>query len=278
MRSSCLPMMIETMSGPILLTGAAGNVATDIRPFLARAGLELRLSDQRLPAALKTNEAFVAADLRDASAVARAAAGCAGIVHLGGIAKDLNFARLLDVDMRGVVNVLDAAVREGVPRVVLASSMHVLGFYGRDRALTPDVPPQPDSRYAVAKLFAEHAGALYVLKHGLRVTCLRLGHVTGTREHAEPGAWVAPDDVARLVCLGLHDPRIRFEIIHAVAPYAGDDAAQRDLERRLGFRFWHEGTTYADALEALTPYYEFEPRARVWRGGVFACRQGEPAE
>jgi len=260
------------------MTGAAGQVARAIRPFLARDGIGLRLSDIRSPGVLAPNESFIEADLCDAAAVARAAEGCAGVVHLGGIAKDRDFERLVDVDIRGVTNVLEAAVRHAVPRVVLASSMHVLGFYRRDEPVATDSPPRPDSRYAVAKLFAEYAGALFATKHGVGVTCLRLGHVTASREEAEPGGWVAPEDVAALVRLGLEHPAIRCEVIHAVAPYAGDDSAHRNLAARLGFHFRHHGTTYAEATREVTRYFGFDLEAQGWRGGVFASRKGEPGE
>lgn len=260
-------------SAPVLVTGATGIVARAIRPFLTAAGMPLRLSDIRTPE-LSPGETFVRADLRNAAEVDHAVAGCSGIVHLGGIAKDLDFGRLLDVDARGVTHVLEAAVRNGVTRVVLASSAHVLGLYRRDEPLSPGSPPRPDSRYAVVKLFAEHAGALFAAKHGLQVCCLRLGHVVPSRDEAEPGGWVAPEDVARLVCLGLQHPGIRFEILHAAAPYDGDDELQRDLERRFGFTFRHRGTSYPVALEAIERHFA-DPMARTMRGGVFASRNGE---
>jgi nucleoside-diphosphate-sugar epimerase len=80
---------------------------------------------------LAPTESFVKADLRDPRAIGKAVAGCAGVIHLGGISKDWAFTQLVEVDMAGVTNVLEAARRHGIKRVVLASSMHVLGFYGR---------------------------------------------------------------------------------------------------------------------------------------------------
>lgn len=261
-------------TGPVLVTGAAGIVALAIRPHLVAAGVPLRLSDIRSVEPLGTSETFVRADLRNAREVSDAVAGCSGIIHLGGIAKDVDFDRLLDVDARGVTHVLEAAVRHGVPRVVLASSAHVLGFYRRDEPLTAGSPPRPDSRYALVKLFAEQAGALFAAKHGLRVCCLRLGHVVPARENAEPGGWIAPEDVARLACLGLKHPDIGFDIIHAVAPYEGDDDLQRDLQRRFGFTFRHAGTSYPAALDAVDRHFG-DPISRALRGGVFASRNGE---
>jgi len=262
---------------PVLVTGGAGTVATLIRPFLAGVGIRVRLSDVNRVRDLAPTESFVKADLRDPRAIGRAVAGCAGVIHLGGISKDWAFTQLVDVDMAGVTNVLEAARRHGIKRVVLASSMHVLGFYGRQEAVSPSSAPRPDSRYAVSKLFGEHAGALYASKYGLEVTCLRLGHVTLRREDAEPGGWVSPEDVASLVRLGLEHPSIGYEIIHAVAPYEGDDLAHQALASRFGFRFKYQGTTHAEAVADAARHFAFDQAAVEWRGGVFATRDVEPA-
>ena len=262
---------------PVLLTGGAGIVATLIRPFLAGSGIRVRLSDVNRVSDLAPTETFVKADLRNPRAVGKAVAGCAGVVHLGGISKDRAFTQLVEVDMAGVTNVLEAARRHGIKRVVLASSMHVLGFYGRDETVSTSSPPRPDSRYAVSKLFGEHAGALYASKYGLEVTCLRLGHVTARRDEAEPGAWVSPEDVAALVRLGLEHPSIGYQIIHGVAPYEGDDLAHQTLASRFGFTFKHQGTTHAEAVADAARHFAFDQAAVEWRGGVFATRDVEPA-
>lgn len=268
---------LASPDGPVLLTGAAGAVATMVRPFLAEAGLRLRLSDVRPVESLLADESFVRADLRDARAVESAVDGCRGIVHLGGIGKDREMTELITVDMTGTANILEAARAAGVPRVVLASSMHVLGRYRRTEPVHALSPPRPDSRYAVAKLFAEQAGALYAAKHGVRVLCLRLGSVAPTRDAAEPGSWIAPEDVAALIRLGLEHPGVDFAVVHAVAPYDGDDEAQRDVATHFGYTFRHRGTTWADALADAERHFWFDPPAARWRGGVFVTRDGEPS-
>ena len=66
---------------------------------------------------------------------------------------------------------------QGVKRVVFASSNHAVGFYPREQRIGVNVTVRPDSRYGVSKAFGEALGALYADKHGLRVTCLRIGNV-----------------------------------------------------------------------------------------------------
>ncbi len=67
----------------ILITGAAGDVGSRLTTLL-RDTYRLRFSDIRIPAGLKADADFVAADLADRAAVERAVAGVDGIVHLGG--------------------------------------------------------------------------------------------------------------------------------------------------------------------------------------------------
>ena len=76
----------------------------------------------------------------------------------------------------GCYNLFEAARKKGVKRVVFASSNHAVGFYPRHHRIGTDVTARPDSRYGVSKVFGEAVGALYADKHGLGVTCLRIGN------------------------------------------------------------------------------------------------------
>ena len=266
---------LPVVSGRILVTGAAGEVATLIRPHLRAVCGMLRLSDIRPITPEVSGEEVVVADLRDGDAVARAVAGVDGIVHLGGIAKEGPWDALLSTNVHGVVNLLEAAREHGVRRVVLASTMHVLGFYDRGERVSVTSPPRPDSRYAITKLFAENLGAYYAHRFGLQITCLRIGHVTARREAAEPASWIACEDLVALIRLGLAHPDVRFEVVHAVAPYDGDDIGQEEVWRRFGFRSRHHGGSYASALRHASRHFHDDRLAVRWRGGIFASSRGE---
>ena len=60
--------------------------------------------------------------------------------------------------------------------LLFASSNHAIGFYPRYHRIGTDVTTRPDSRYGVSKVFGEAVGALYADKHGMQVTCLRIGN------------------------------------------------------------------------------------------------------
>ena len=113
----------------------------------------------------------------DSAQVEKAVAGVDGIVHLGGFSVEGPWETILNANIVGCYNLFEAARRKGVKRVVFASSNHAVGFYPRQRKIGVDAPVRPDSRYGVSKAFGEALGALYAYKHGLRVTCLRIGNV-----------------------------------------------------------------------------------------------------
>ena len=89
----------------------------------------------------------------------------------------------------GTVNVLDACVRAGVPRVVFASSGGTV--YGTPPKLPASerMTPHPASPYGAAKAAGETYLAAYQRLHGLAGCALRLGNVYGPRQdpHGEAG-------------------------------------------------------------------------------------------
>ncbi|MFO1430862.1 MAG: NAD(P)-dependent oxidoreductase [Candidatus Competibacteraceae bacterium] len=265
----------DTSPHIILLTGAAGRVATLIRPLLAQTYPLMRLSDCRPVTDLAVNEEFQRADLTDPHAVQRAVAGVKGIVHLGALADESEFDRLFAVNMAGTVNLFEAARRHGVSRIVFASTLHVLGFYERDKPLSPDSPPRPDSRYAISKLFGENLGRLYADKYGLRVCCLRIGHAMATRDRAVPGIWIGPLDLVALIRIGLEHPELHYEIFHAVAEYTGIDLGQDRARDVYGWICREPGGDYATAQAGITRWFPDDPIAQRVRGGEFASSTWE---
>jgi UDP-glucose 4-epimerase len=89
----------------------------------------------------------------------------------------------------GTVNVLEACVRTGVPRVVFASSGGAV--YGEPPSVpvTERAALHPASPYGAAKAAGEGYVAAYQRLHGLKGVALRLGNVYGPRQdpHGEAG-------------------------------------------------------------------------------------------
>ena len=146
----------------VLLTGAAGDIGGRLRKLLKPVYPELRLSDIKRPADLGNDEPFIAADLARLEEVEKAV--------------EADWPTILQANIAGCYNLFEAARRQGVRRVVFASTNHVVGFYPRATRIDHQVPPRPDSRYGVSKAFGEALGRFYADKFGLGVMCIRIGN------------------------------------------------------------------------------------------------------
>jgi uronate dehydrogenase len=205
--------------GTLAITGAAGNIGSVVRAAL-RGETERMVLLDRVPLRPEAaNEEVHTVDLRDAPAVEAALAGADRVLHLGGIPDEAPLADLLDANVLGTHNVLEAARRTGIPRVVLAGSNRVTGFYPAGHRTAPDEPVRPDGLYGVSKAAVEALGRLYADKFGLSVICLRIGSF-----EAEPGeprhlaTWLSHRDAVGWIRAALTaPPAVRFATAYAVS-------------------------------------------------------------
>jgi uronate dehydrogenase len=257
----------------VLLTGAAGDVATHLRRELA-GRYRLRLSDVRAVASLARHERFTRADLASPRAALRIAKGVDAIVHLGGYAVEGPWAAIHEANIVGCYNLFEAARRNGVKRVVFASSNHAVGFHRRDEVIDHRAELRPDSRYGVSKAFGEALGRLYADKYGLEVFCVRIGNVHPfPLDRRRLSIWSSPRDLAQLVAIGLDHPDIRFEIVYGIS---GNRRAWYDNANaaRLGYRPLDDSERYAAEVLAREP--PGDPVAERHQGGLFTVVEAVP--
>lgn len=233
----------------ILLTGASGRIGRCLR-FALRDEYRLLLFNRSSIGELGANERLIQGDTTDARAVVAAACGADAIVDMAGVSDVQPFReRLLPANILGTYNVFEAARLAGVPRLVYASTHHVVGYYRTDERVDEHVPFRPDSMYAVTKCFAESMGRLYAEKAGLQVVCLRIG-LFGPRptEERHLAVWISPADMARLVRAAVEAPGIGFEIVYGISH---NRRRWWDLERArelLGYAPEDDAETYAAEL------------------------------
>jgi uronate dehydrogenase len=264
------------VSGPVLVTGAAGLIGGWLRAALPERGWALRSLDVVPLTEVRPGEEHVVADVTDLAAVSDAATGASAIVHLAGIATESTWPAISHANIEGTYSVLEAARRAGVPRVVLASSNHATGYTPRPAQglLTEaDAPHRPDTYYGVSKATMEALGSLYVDRYGLDVVCLRIGSA-----FPEPASlrhlstWLSPTDTVGLVDAALTAPAPGFAVVWGVS-----DNTRRwwDLTaaEALGYRSVDDAERYAEALLAV--HGEPDPadpvHARV--GGEYATEE-----
>jgi uronate dehydrogenase len=253
----------------VLITGAAGGVGSRLRRLLKGVYPRIRLSDIRTPKDLAAGEEFVAADLSNLSAVEKIVEGVQGIVHLGGFSVEGPWETILNANIVGCYNLFEAARRKKVERVVFASSNHAVGFYPRQRRIGVGEPVRPDSRYGVSKAFGEAIGALYAFKHGLRVTCIRIGNVDDAPvDRRRLSIWLKPEDLVQLIRIGLEHPELRHEIFYGVSD---NDRGFWDNSAAFRYGYRPEGRSeeHRDAALAAQAKLPSDPVGDWYEGGPF---------
>jgi UDP-glucose 4-epimerase len=86
-----------------------------------------------------------------------------------------------NVNVVGMLNVLDAAVAAGARKVIFASSAATYGDISEMPA-DESSPQRPISPYGISKMVTEHYLRFYQAEHGLDYTALRYGNVYGPRQ------------------------------------------------------------------------------------------------
>ncbi|MEU7868993.1 NAD(P)-dependent oxidoreductase [Dactylosporangium sp. NPDC049140] len=193
----------------IVITGAAGGVAGRLR-----LDVEVRRTD------IAARPGFVTGDLTDAGFAREVLAGADAVVHLAGQADPgTPWAGLRGPNADVTVNVLDAAVANGVRRVVLASSLHAMaGHVDAGRTfVAEDLPPYACCPYGAAKVLAEQLARSYTDVWGLSAVCLRLGGVAERPlGRSWCAGWLSPGDLNRLVAAALAAD-VGFGVYHGVS-------------------------------------------------------------
>ena len=188
----------------ILVTGGSGFIGSGLVKALVRAGHRVRVFDdnsrgspRRLVEVEKDIE-FIAGDIRDAEAVSRAAAGMDEAHHLAFVNGTEFFYTqpdlVLDVGVRGMINVIDACRARKIGKLVLASSSEVYQTpptVPTDETAPLSVPDPLNARYSYGggKLISELMAINFGRKYFERVLIFRPHNVYGPDmgwEHVVP--------------------------------------------------------------------------------------------
>ena len=210
----------------ILVTGGSGFIGSGLVKALLSAGYSVRVLDDnsrgnpRRLADVAKNIEFIAGDIRDAAAVEAAAQGMDEVHHLAFVngteffytAPDL----VLDVGVRGMINVIDACRKQNVGTLVLASSSEV--YQTPPHIPTSEEAPlvvpnvlNPRYSYGAGKLISEVMAINFGRKYFERVLIFRPHNVYGPDMGWEH---VIPQFALRLQAMGKAHltSRLRFNI------------------------------------------------------------------
>ena len=182
----------------ILITGADGFIGSHLTEALVRAGHKVRAFvlynsfnswgwlDHCAPDVKGQFEVFLG-DIRDPHGVKEAMKGCEAVLHLAaliGIPYSYHSPdTYLDTNIKGTLNILQAARDLGVKRVIHTSTSEVYGT-ARFVPITEDHPLQGQSPYSATKIGADQLALSFHSSFGLPITILRPFNTYGPRQSA----------------------------------------------------------------------------------------------
>jgi len=179
--------MSISKSSTVLVTGATGAVGPCVVDALCSAGHQVRsFSLDVQPGAFPSNVQSLIGDVTDPAAVHSAMQGVDAVVHLAALLHIVNpppelRGKYERINVGGTQTVVDAAVKAGIQRIVLASTIAVYGS-SKGQILNEDAAPHPDTFYAQTKLSAEKIVLNAKSGDGRPIgTVLRFGAVYGAR-------------------------------------------------------------------------------------------------
>ncbi len=189
------------------MTGGRGFVGARLVAHLLADGKDVRVIDDgsRGAAELPPEVEMLDADVRDAEAVRTACRGVEAVAHLAAVQGTGNFYEIpdvvLDVNLRGSLNVAQACSSEGVRRLVFSSSSEVYGI--PSEFPTPESAPlivpdatNPRWSYAASKIAGELVAIHTARRHGFEFVILRYHNVYGP---AMGWDHVVPQFISRLI-------------------------------------------------------------------------------
>lgn len=236
----------------IFLTGAAGRIGSALRQGLPEWYRLRALYHHVVPQdAGAGGEEAMRGSIFDLEDILRAVQGVDAIVHMAVSWEDRGTFRQFEVNLPGIYNIYEAARRQGVRKVVYASTNHVTGMYEQEGIYTtPDMSPRPDSFYGVSKALGEILGRYFTDHHDMSVICLRIGSFrpkpTTPRALA---TWISPRDMVQLVHCAL-EADVRYGIYYGISNNTRRYWDLSNAQQELGYKPQDDAEAYAARLLA----------------------------
>jgi NAD dependent epimerase/dehydratase len=182
----------------VLVTGADGFIGSHLTEALVRAGYDVRAFVlynsfnswgwlDRCGDDVKGRFEVFAGDVRDPNGVRAAMKGCDAVLHLAAlIAIPYSYHSpdtYVDTNIKGTLNVVQAARDLGVVKVVHTSTSEVYGT-ARFVPITEEHPLQGQSPYSASKIGADQIALSFYTSFGTPVTVIRPFNTYGPRQSA----------------------------------------------------------------------------------------------
>ena len=182
----------------VLVTGAGGFIGSHLTELLLREGIEVKAFVHynslgtwgwidTFPKELKDSVEVFAGDIRDPHGVREAMKGCEAVFHLAAlIAIPFSYHSpdsYVDTNVKGTLNVLQAARDFGGIRVLVTSTSEVYGT-AKYVPIDENHPFQGQSPYSATKIGADRLAESFYRSFDLPVTLVRPFNTFGPRQSA----------------------------------------------------------------------------------------------
>lgn len=224
---------------PTLVTGATGFIGSHVARKLVERGERVRVLIRETS---KTSNIEgldverVYGDVLDSKSLSVAIKGCDTLYHIAGLvsSKKAHNKRMYEVNVNGTINVLSAALNEGVERVVYTSSIAAIGVDSNGGVANEETP-----------FTLEHLGIQYInTKHKAENEALRIHKKGLPLVVVNPSVVVGPGDIYLASC--------GFVVLYCKSRYPGyidggvnlvsvDDVAEGHL---LAAEYGRQGERY----------------------------------
>ncbi|HEY9871258.1 MAG TPA: NAD-dependent 4,6-dehydratase LegB [Candidatus Obscuribacterales bacterium] len=189
---------MDIASKKILVTGADGFIGSHLTEELLRRGCSVRALVcynswgswgclDNLPKAARDQIEFAPGDIRDPHGVKEAMKGCDVVMHLAAlVAIPFSYTSpgsYIETNIKGTLNILQAARELGVEKIVQTSTSEVYGT-ARFVPITEEHPLQGQSPYSASKIGADHLALSFYYSFKTPVTVIRPFNTYGPRQSA----------------------------------------------------------------------------------------------
>ncbi len=251
----------------VAVTGAAGNVGQQAMAALSEHDVTPITHSEH------DDLDSVVCDVTESEEVREVLAGHEVVVHLAANPSPrAEWGAVKEVNVEGAYNVYEAALENGLERVVFASTNHVThmanaadpadpeSLVERPSVVSPDDPPRPDSYYGVSKVAGEALGAYYADRYGIEVIDLRIGWLmdeAGLEETQDEGEararyaramWLSPRDCRDAIERAVRVPIDRTPLtVNVVSANADRYLSLTETLQGIGYRPRDDAAAVLDA-------------------------------
>ncbi|MGQ9608351.1 MAG: NAD-dependent epimerase/dehydratase family protein [bacterium] len=156
----------------ILITGASGTIGSDLAPSLTKF-YDVLVTDLKKP---DNDLDFLYCDITNPDEVDNVVKGIDVVIHLAALLPgDFSSGKFVDINTKGTLNILESALKNGVKKVIYASSVWAASrgssIY---QPIDENIPCRPEGMYDITKLMGEFFCEYFSRMHKLNTVTFRL--------------------------------------------------------------------------------------------------------